>query len=285
MSLRKAAAEAFFLPAESGERFCLFRQASPKVPFRGGVLFAHPFAEEMNKSRRAVAVAATTLAEDGWSVLQIDFLGCGDSSGDLADARWENWQDDLIRAAEWLETRGIVLKVLWGLRAGALLAAAVVERVRTPVDLLFWQPVLSGAAHLTQFLRLKAAEQMLGQSSERSATARLRAELETGNAVEVGGYTLSPHLALAIDSALLAVPAAFRGQILWFETGRADVTDLSPLTARHVHSLVDAGHRVTARAVAGAAFWQTVEIEESPALTGATVAALGQGLSQDGAIA
>jgi hypothetical protein len=46
----------------------------------------------MNKSRRAVAVASREFARDGWSVLQIDFSGCGDSSGDFSGARWEAWK-------------------------------------------------------------------------------------------------------------------------------------------------------------------------------------------------
>jgi hypothetical protein len=46
--------EVFFLPVEPGQRFAIFHPAATPKP-RGAVLYAHPFAEEMNKSRRMAA--------------------------------------------------------------------------------------------------------------------------------------------------------------------------------------------------------------------------------------
>lgn len=244
------------------------------MPFRGAILFVHPFADEMNKSRRAVAVATRRLAESGWSVLQIDLDGCGDSSGDLADARWRNWHEDVCVAAEWLKARGVPLKILWGLRLGALLAASVAHRLTQEPDLLCWQPVLSGKSHLTQFLRLKAVEQMLSEGGEKGITARLRADLAGGTAVEVAGYTLNPELASAIDAAEFTVSDRYQAQIFWLETGRANAGEFGPASAQRIRALVAAGHRVTTRMIAGASFWQTVEIEECPALLEATIDAL-----------
>ena len=64
----------------------------------GQIVFVHPFADEMNKSRRMVAIQARTLARQGWSVFQPDLSGCGDSEGDFGDASWERWRDDLRHA-------------------------------------------------------------------------------------------------------------------------------------------------------------------------------------------
>ena len=50
----------------------------------------------MNKSRRMAALQARAFAEMGFGVLQIDLFGCGDSSGDFSDARWDIWKQDLI---------------------------------------------------------------------------------------------------------------------------------------------------------------------------------------------
>ena len=55
-------------------------------PARGGavrarVLYLHPLAEEMNRSRRMAALQARALAAAGCEVLQPDLLGCGDSAG------------------------------------------------------------------------------------------------------------------------------------------------------------------------------------------------------------
>jgi len=52
----------------------------------GSVLYGHPFAEEMNKSRRMAGLQARALARAGYDVLQIDLRGCGGSSGDFGDA-------------------------------------------------------------------------------------------------------------------------------------------------------------------------------------------------------
>jgi alpha-beta hydrolase superfamily lysophospholipase len=67
--------EAFFLPAASGQRFCLFHQPDSLTAARGAVVYVHPFAEEMNKSRRMAALQAKALAAAGYAVLQIDLHG------------------------------------------------------------------------------------------------------------------------------------------------------------------------------------------------------------------
>jgi exosortase A-associated hydrolase 2 len=267
--------ETFLLPAGSGYRYCLLHNAAPEIEARGAILFVHPFAEEMNKSRRAVAVAARKLAKNGWSVLQIDLEGCGESSGDLAGARWTRWQDDLCLAFEWLARRGLELRVLWGLRLGALLAASMVTRFKPAPDLLLWQPVLSGKTHLTQFLRLKAFEEMNGQSArQQSVTAHLRASLADGATIEVAGYEIGPTIALEIDASEMSLPAEYRGHVCWLETGRVDQLSLAPTSAAQVEKLRALGCTVSTQVVAGPPFWQTVEIEESPALVEATATLL-----------
>src|SRR5687767_10614876 len=66
--------EAMFLPVpHGGRRFCLFH--TPQGAVRALVFYIHPFAEEMNKSRRMAALQARSLAEAGFAVLQLDLLG------------------------------------------------------------------------------------------------------------------------------------------------------------------------------------------------------------------
>ncbi|HEU6456255.1 MAG TPA: hydrolase 2, exosortase A system-associated, partial [Roseateles sp.] len=86
--------DVFFLPTAAGEqRLCLFH--APVSAPRSKVLYLHPFAEEMNKSRRMAALACRKLAQAGHAVLQIDLRGCGDSSADFGDASWADWQADV----------------------------------------------------------------------------------------------------------------------------------------------------------------------------------------------
>lgn len=97
--------DAFFLPVGSGQRFAIFHPAQGGTA-RGLVAYVHPFAEEMNKSRRMAALQAKALAAHGYAVLQLDLLGCGDSSGDFGDASWQAWVDDVVLACQWLRRQG-----------------------------------------------------------------------------------------------------------------------------------------------------------------------------------
>ena len=139
----EAIAEAFFLPVGGGQRFCIFHRPHG-AEARAALIFLHPFGEEMNKSRRMVALQARALAAAGCAVLQIDLHGCGDSSGDFGDASWDSWLADVSLAHAWLRTRSAAPLWLWGLRSGCLLAGDAASRLGEPVDFLFWQPVLYG---------------------------------------------------------------------------------------------------------------------------------------------
>ena len=58
-----------------GRRFALHHR--PAGPPRGLVVYVHPFAEEMNKSRRMAALQSRALAEAGFAVLQLDLMEIG----------------------------------------------------------------------------------------------------------------------------------------------------------------------------------------------------------------
>src|SRR5262245_3855900 len=96
-----AAPEVFFQPAvgRTGQRLYLHHRPRPEAAPRGTVLHVHPFAEEMNKSRRMAALHARALAGAGFEVLQVDLAGCGDSSGEFGDATWDDWVADVVDAA------------------------------------------------------------------------------------------------------------------------------------------------------------------------------------------
>lgn len=191
----------FFMPASGGQRYCLLHLPAPGQPARGGIVYVHPFAEELNKSRHVAAAQARAFAAAGYSVLQIDLFGCGDSSGDFGEARWPIWHNDLHLACAWLAQRVDGPLTLWGLRLGALLALDFASRAPLPVArLLLWQPELDGRRCIDRFLRLRLAGRLLA-SGEREAPGHARAELAAGRPVEVAGYLLAPALAQAIDDA------------------------------------------------------------------------------------
>ncbi|WP_338769343.1 hydrolase 2, exosortase A system-associated [Massilia sp. METH4] len=267
------AAAPFFLGSGAAARFCLYH--APVGTCRGAWLYIHPFAEEMNKSRRMAALQARAMARDGYAVLQLDLHGCGDSAGDFGDARWETWQDDVARGLAWLERRSGHAAGLWGLRLGCLLALDVAQARALP-GLLLWQPVTHGSQFLTQFLRLKVASQMLTEGETGGGTAALKEALTAGQALEIAGYTLDSALALAIDARAAEKFIAPACPVRWFEVAPESGRPLSPAAARVVAALGKHGATVATHVVAGPQFWATQEIEECPALLDATLRSLSE---------
>ena len=274
--------EVFFLPAASGQRFCLHYPA--QGPFiLGLVLYIHPFAEEMNKARRMASLQARALAQAGYAVLQIDLLGCGDSSGDLQDASWQSWVNDVVQGCHWLRSRthtsgagpDPVPLWLWGLRAGCLLAVAAADQLNEACHFVFWQAPATGKPLLQQFMRLKVAGDMLGGQAK-GVMERLHQQLARGASLEIAGYTLTPVLANGLAQTVLAPPAD-RGpmqRLEWFELSTQEGALMSPASYNMIAQWQQAGFEVRSHRVRGPAFWKTAEIEEAPALIEATVAAL-----------
>ena len=265
-------AEAFFLQTEPGQRFCLFHP--PAGACRGALLYVPPFGEEMNKSRRMAALAARDLAAHGVGVLLLDLYGCGDSSGDFGEARWDLWKQDLALGQQWLRERLGVPVSLWGLRLGALLALDYARAARDPVaSLLLWQPVQSGATFLTQFLRLRIANDMLSDDKEKGGgTKALRDQLRAGEALEIAGYELAPALADAIESLDAATLFVASCPVHWFEAVPADGRPMSPAAAKVTTAWQAAGAAPQIHLVTCPPFWAAQEVTECAALVAATTA-------------
>ncbi|MGV7206255.1 hydrolase 2, exosortase A system-associated [Oxalobacteraceae bacterium A2-2] len=264
--------QCFFLQARQGGRYCLYHPAAPGTVRQGAILYVHPFAEELNSSRRMAALQSRAFAQAGHDVLQIDLHGCGDSSGDFGDARWEGWRDDLALAWDWLGRHGATPRYLWGLRLGALLALefSVLARPR-PQGLLWWQPVLNGKAHLHQFMRMERAARLLADDLPPA-----RQELEAD--IEIGGYTLAAALRTALecaDAAQWAPPCPVywleRAVPAWNGGGRdPSQSGLAPASAALATQWAEQGVPVQLRALPTQAFWATSEVSECQALLAAT---------------
>jgi len=260
------------LPVAGGQRYCIHHPAAGPTA-RGAVVHVHPWAEEMNKSRRMAALQSRALADAGFAVLQVDLHGCGDSSGDFADASWDGWIADVLAAAAWLCARHPDSALtLWGHRAGCLLATAAAAAMERPCRFLFWQAPANGKLLLQQFLRLRAAAEMQGGDSK-AVMESIRRDLAEGRAVEIAGYALPAALAQGLERATLEPPAGATS-VAWLEVGPGDPAVLLPASLPRIEAWRAAGHAVQARAVTGPAFWQTLEVEDAPQLIDASVAAL-----------
>ena len=265
---------AFFLPAEPDHRFCIYHHPADGGAHRG-IVYVHPFCEEMNKARRMAALQSRRLAAAGYAVLQVDLFGCGDSSGDFADARWAIWKQDLQVALGWLKSRVDGPLGLWGLRLGATLAADVARDPGLGIEeLLLWQPVNNGEQFLTQFLRLRLAAEMLAEGTAQTGVRELRETLARGVPLEIAGYDLHPRLAAEIEGLRLAdlLPAVKR--VHWLEVTGMPEPKLSPASQRTLDAWRVKGLDVRAAAVTGEPFWSTIEVTECEALLAATEGSL-----------
>lgn len=264
------------MPASAGVRFCIHHPPARHAGSGVAIVFAPAFAEEMNKSRHVVAQTARRLSEMGIGVLLIDLLGCGDSSGSFDEATWTTWRDDIELGSQWLRQRGYRRLIVGGMRLGALLAAECAAEAPGRYErCVLWQPVLSGETHLMQFLRLRTAGAMIVGAKAGETLKQLRSRLIDGEALEVAGYRLTPHLARDIESRTLVavLPVC---PVQWFEVVADPTSDLSPASARVIEAWQCPDGVVDLRRVAGEPFWSAAsaaELTQCPTLVDATAQA------------
>jgi exosortase A-associated hydrolase 2 len=268
--------EPFFFDADPGTRFSLYHAPDPHVPPRGAILYVHPFAEEMNKTRRMAALQARAFAAMGFAVLQIDMFGCGDSCGDFCSGRWELWKRDLSVACNWLAERSSGPLHLWGVRLGGLLALDF-ACTRHVDGIVLWHPYTNGRTCINQFLRLGLAANLAAQLSDADpdapqTAAALRSELDSHTQIEVAGYELAAPLVKAIDAcdaANMKLPAC---TVHWFANGTPAPSKVAASAARLAERWKPLGVTVHFHPVDGVAFWGANDIVECPALLAATSA-------------
>jgi hypothetical protein len=151
--------------------------------------------------------------------------------------------------------------------------------------LLLWQPLLKGKLLAQQFLRLKAAAQ-LADGGGKAILDAARADLARGQPVDIAGYPLHPALFDALQAATLTPPAttatattaanaANARHLVWLELSSQSPSSMGAPSQAALQQWRDAGWHVTAEALAGPPFWQTVEIEDAPALIEATTRHIG----------
>lgn len=262
--------EPFFFDVDPGTRFCLYHAPNPQLEPRGTILYVHPFAEELNKTRRMASLQSRAFAAMGYAVLQVDLFGCGDSCGDFHSGRWDQWKRDLAAAADWLDARASGPLHLWGVRLGGLLAIdfATTRKVEA---ILLWQPFLNGRTCINQFLRLRLAAGMdgTGLGAPRS-TAALRAALAAHGRLEVAGYDLECAMVGPIDACEAIHLKPLPCTVHWFASGTPGARRLATGAARLAERWAPLGVDLHFHPVDGVPFWATSDIAECPALLAAT---------------
>jgi exosortase A-associated hydrolase 2 len=247
----------FFLPGSAGNLFAMYYPPRDSPSDASNILYVHPFAGEMLASRNVIAAVSRQLAELGFGVLLVDLYGCGDSSGDFGDARWEIWRDDLQVATRWLQEQGGERLTLWGLRLGALLALDFAAHSQGNYEkIVLWQPVLSGELMLNEFLHMNlSAEDGNAGLRGRIASREHRKKLVAGESIDVAGYCLSAELVASIDRLNLAMPAMRPpAPVHWTEFVPSS-QPLDEASLRVIDGWKERGVSVVADTVASSPFW------------------------------
>lgn len=181
---------------------------------------ANPLGHEYSRNHRAFRILAEKLAYKGFTVLRFDFLGTGDSWGDLEDIALTDWVEDLHLAREALAAEiGDGPVCLIGRRLGAslaLLADAEKESgpagaARTGLGLdraVLWNPVLEGEPFLREIEGVH--REYYGAQAHRGNVAA--EEDEARNAHEILGMEMPPALAAQIEGLNVHQAYAARGE-------------------------------------------------------------------------
>lgn len=268
-------AEPFFLETDLGKRFCIYHPPSSIKNGHGTFLYIHPFGEEMNKTRRMAALQARAFSQAGLGVLRVDLFGCGDSDGEMVEARWDIWKRDIFFFISWLKNNTPSVYInLWGLRLGALLTLDCVRDMDDPAqvqNIILWQPVLNGHSFLTQFLRLHLANKLFSDDEQNNQNVRdLRRLLAAGQTLEVAGYELAPELTAAIDHLRMEDMIVSTGHVYWFDIVAGTNLPASPAKIKLMEKWKKESDNLDTYAISGLSFWATQEITECPQLIAAT---------------
>jgi exosortase A-associated hydrolase 2 len=251
----RAAAGSFF----SGSRGRLFMMDySAAGESRGTILYVAPFATEAGHSRRVIARLARLLSQKNYRTVVVDHYGCGDSEGNFEDARWEIWREDLLSICRWLQAGGCERVILCGLRMGALLATEVATLSPLPVEqLVLFQPALSGAASLSQFIRSHMQpEDLPPEIALKVPDTEQRRTLSLVGPVNIDGYFLAPELIRAIDSLKLEpLGAGISAPIHWLRILKDKDEQPSAGSRRVIQNWRTRGLRVDMSEVFSWPFW------------------------------
>ncbi len=109
------------------------------------VVITAPLMNEYMRSHYALRLTALNLANAGFDVLRFDFLGTGNSKGDIASVGVSDWSENLATATDELARRSEASKLsVVAVRFAASLAAALTRRCQIH-SLVMWDPILDGA--------------------------------------------------------------------------------------------------------------------------------------------
>ena len=171
---------ALFFGTGKHSLYGVYHPPRARVARRTGVLLCSPFGQEYMRSHRAFRQLASLLTRAGFHLFRFDYYATGDSAGHSEEVTLAQWVEDIGTAIEELrETAEVKQVALVGLRLGATLAAQVAAVRDDVLNVVLWDPIVSGAEYVRDLLA----------SSDEALAGQLIGEADT---VGVNGFPLSP---------------------------------------------------------------------------------------------
>ena len=158
----------------------------PATPSDRGVVLCYPHGADYDSAFRSLRILGTRLSRAGFHVLRFDYLGTGDSWGDIEDASIGQWTEDTVAAIHELRTSCDLRQIaVVGLRLGATVATLAAAECGAVDQLVAWAPVFEGREYLAA---LRAQHQQWLKDEKRSGRAKLAAD------DDLLGYRLTPSI-------------------------------------------------------------------------------------------
>ncbi|MDE1892786.1 MAG: alpha/beta hydrolase [Pseudomonadota bacterium] len=154
-----------------GDLFGIYHAATGHP--KRAVLLCPPLGQEMVRSHRIYRQLGDALALQGCAVLRFDYYGSGDSAGASNQLDWTRCVSDAVTAAAELRRRSGCDRLLgFGARLGGAIALESADDAGF-AELLLWDPILDGSAHVA---RLDAMQDALWRDGDRFSQPRTAAD-------------------------------------------------------------------------------------------------------------
>ena len=182
--------------AQKRQLFGLYQPPEGGVEQTECILLCNPFGQEAIRSHRLFRILADRLSRNGFHVLRFDYFGTGDSDGDDTEGEISAWTDDVLTAGEEILLRSGCSGSSWfGLRLGATLAGLASTNIgNVPRTLVFWDPIIDGAAYLRELADAHMAAYSESYGARWKLEAGLREKALAESTVEAMGFPLPNQL-------------------------------------------------------------------------------------------
>ena len=196
-----------------------------------GVMFCHAFGEERQKTYRSTFHFSTLLAQHHIPSFRFDYLGSGDSDGNLSDISLDTMLANSLHAAEIAKTcLGCDRLIILGIRLGAVIAARAASQIPAAIATIMWNPIVNGAEYLRE---LKRTEKLIRLSRPRGITPPISPPANSAFTV-IEADLMTSEFTTQIESTDLVSEAMSMSRL--FVAGRED----DEKEASNIRRLVDA---------------------------------------------